>query len=141
MKKLLSLAAIVLSLSACSGQQTAETAAPVTVKSLAGDVAITATMPADAKATYPSRGTALSRDFVHMPPLIPHRDSYKITAKKNGCLTCHSTEKAARMKATPVDKSHVKADGTFDDKYYFCVQCHVAQADNKQAIVENTHTN
>ncbi|MFC1519273.1 nitrate reductase cytochrome c-type subunit [Pseudomonadota bacterium] len=141
MKKLLSLAAIVLSLSACSGQQTAETAAPVNVKSLAGDVQITDTIPADAKATYPSRGTAIERTFVHQPPMIPHRDSYPITMKKNGCLTCHSTEKAARMKATPIDKSHVKADGKFDDKYYFCVQCHVAQADNKEALVENYHTN
>ncbi|ARD21058.1 MULTISPECIES: nitrate reductase cytochrome c-type subunit [Shewanella] len=141
MKKILSLAAIVLSLSACSGQQAQEAAAPVNVKSLAGDVAITDTLPAEAKATYPSRGTALERDFVHMPPLIPHKDSYKLTTKKNGCLTCHSTEKAARMKATPVHESHLSADGKFDDKYYFCVQCHVAQADNKEALVGNTHTN
>ncbi|MCL1142230.1 nitrate reductase cytochrome c-type subunit [Shewanella gaetbuli] len=139
MKKLLSVAAITLLLSACSGQQASTDMASVNVESLRqGETS--ATLPAQAMPNYPSKGAAIERTFVHQPPLVPHKDSYKISAKKNGCLTCHSTEKAARMKATPVDKSHLDASGEFNNEYYFCVQCHVAQADNKDAIVDNTHT-
>lgn len=139
MKKLFSVAAMVLGLAACSGQQAEPEAAAVNVQSL-GQSAITDIRPADAVASYPVKGTAIERTFVHQPPLIPHKDSYSISADKNGCLTCHSVEKAARMKATAIDKSHVKANGEFNGQYYFCVQCHVAQADNKQALVGNTHT-
>jgi cytochrome c-type protein NapB len=136
MKTLLSVATLILGLTAFGGQ--AETAS-VAVKSLR-QAEVTTALAADAMPTYPTKGKAIERTFIHQPPLIPHKDSYPITAKKNGCLTCHSTEKAAKMKATAVDKSHLEADGKFNNEYYFCVQCHVAQADNKDAIVGNTHS-
>jgi cytochrome c-type protein NapB len=141
MKKLLSVVAILLSLSAYSGQQAIADNTPVKVESRVGNVAITDNSPADAIATYPTRGKAIARSFAEQPPLIPHKDSYSITTDKNGCLTCHSWDKAKRMKATPVAKSHVIDDkGTLNRMNYFCVQCHVAQADNKQELVENTFT-
>ncbi|AZG72051.1 nitrate reductase cytochrome c-type subunit [Shewanella livingstonensis] len=141
MKKLLSIAAILLSLNAYSGQQTLPENTPVKVESRVDNVAITDNLPADAIATYPTRGKAIARTFAEQPPLIPHKDSYSITKDKNGCLTCHSWDKAKRMKATPVAKSHVIDDqGTVNGMNYFCVQCHVAQADNKQELVENTFT-
>jgi cytochrome c-type protein NapB len=136
MKTLLSVATLVLGLTAFGGQ--AETAS-VEVKSLR-QAEVSTTLSADAVPTYPSKGKAIERTFIHQPPLIPHKDSYSITTKKNGCLTCHSTEKATKMKATAVDKSHLEADGKFNNEYYFCVQCHVAQADNKDAIVGNNHS-
>lgn len=136
MKTLLSMATLVLGLAAFGGQ--AETAL-VEVNSLR-QAEVNTTLSADAVPTYPNKGKAIERTFMHQPPLIPHKDSYSITKKKNGCLTCHSTEKAAKMKATEVDKSHLETDGKFNNQYYFCAQCHVAQADNKDAIVGNTHS-
>ncbi|HCD15666.1 MAG TPA: nitrate reductase, partial [Shewanella sp.] len=56
MKKTLSAAAMLLALSACSGQQ-AETAQPVNVSSLGGgDAEISSVRPADAMPSYPMRG-------------------------------------------------------------------------------------
>lgn len=142
MKKILTLAAIVLAIGGCSGQQTDINPAPVNIKSLAGDSTVTDIRPADAMPVYPSRGTALERSFTDQPPLIPHKDDYKITLDKNGCLTCHSWDKAKRMKATPVAKSHVIDDkGTLNGQNYFCTQCHVAQAENKMPLVENKFSN
>ncbi|MBV7314093.1 nitrate reductase cytochrome c-type subunit [Shewanella sp. NIFS-20-20] len=137
MKKLMTMALFALSLTACSGQQP-PAAAPVNVKSLAGDSRIEDIRPADAMPQYPSRGKAIVRDFQEQPPLIPHKADYAINADKNTCMNCHSWDKASRMKATPVAKSHVIDDkGTLNGANYFCSLCHVPQADNKQAIVEN----
>ncbi|MEL4293350.1 nitrate reductase cytochrome c-type subunit NapB [Shewanella xiamenensis] len=138
MKKILTLAAIVLAIGGCSGQQADSQATPVNIKSLAGDSAVTDIRPADAMPVYPARGKALERSFTDQPPLIPHKDDYKITLDKNGCLTCHSWDKAPRMKATLVAKSHVIDDkGTLNGHNYFCTQCHVAQAENKAPLVDN----
>ncbi|MCH1929613.1 nitrate reductase cytochrome c-type subunit [Shewanella sp. A25] len=139
MKKLLTLAAILFAISGCSGQQGAS-GEPVNVKSLAGDSKITDVRPADAMPIYPAKGTAIERNFAEQPPLIPHKDDYKITKDKNSCLSCHSWDKAPRMKATPLAKSHVIDDkGTLNGHNYFCTQCHVAQAENKTPIVENQY--
>ncbi|MBR9729208.1 nitrate reductase cytochrome c-type subunit [Shewanella intestini] len=140
MKKILTIAAAMLAISACSGQNIEPNATPVKVASLAGNSPITDVRPAEEVSVYPSRGTAIERTFAHQPPLVPHRTTYALSTKKNGCLTCHDPKKAKRMKATAVDVSHLKADGSFNNEYYFCDQCHVAQADNKQAIIENAFT-
>ncbi|MCS6204466.1 nitrate reductase cytochrome c-type subunit NapB [Shewanella sp. SW36] len=138
MRKILTLTALLVAITGCSGQQADTNAAPVNIQSLAGNMAITDIRPADAMAIYPSRGAAIERSFSEQPPLIPHKDDYKITLDKNGCLSCHSWDKAKRMKATPVAKSHVIDDkGTVNGHNYFCTQCHIAQAENKQALVEN----
>ncbi|GGI78164.1 nitrate reductase cytochrome c-type subunit [Shewanella gelidii] len=138
MKKVLTLAALMLAVSACTGQQAEPQAKPVNVASLAGDSQITDVRPADAMPTYPKRGMSIERNYIEQPPLIPHRDDYTIGLNQNKCMTCHSWDKAEKMKATPVAKSHVvNAQGKLNGQNYFCTQCHVAQADNKQAIVEN----
>ncbi|QSX34274.1 nitrate reductase cytochrome c-type subunit [Shewanella avicenniae] len=142
MKKLVTLAALLL-LSACSGQQTQATnqaAAPVNVQSLAGNHVVTDTIPAAEMATYPKKGSAISRNFAAQPPLIPHKADYSINRDRNSCMSCHSWDKAERMKATPVAKSHViDAQGTLNGQNYFCTQCHVPQADNKTALVGNSY--
>ncbi|ABM23643.1 MULTISPECIES: nitrate reductase cytochrome c-type subunit NapB [Shewanella] len=142
MKKILTLAAIVVAIGGCTGQKADTNSAPVTINSLAGTSAITDIRPADAMPVFPTRGAALERSFSDQPPLIPHKDDYKITLDKNGCLSCHSWEKAERMKATPVAKSHVIDDkGNLNGQNYFCTQCHVAQAENKAPLVENKFSN
>ncbi|MCL1057437.1 nitrate reductase cytochrome c-type subunit [Shewanella gelidimarina] len=140
MKKLLTAAALVMALSACSGQQANTPAEPVNINSL-GQSAITDTRPADPAATYPKRGKSIERTFVHQPPMIPHKAGYPITLKKNGCMSCHSPAKAKRMKATQIDPSHLLADAKLNDHYYNCTQCHTPQAENKTELVENTFSN
>ncbi|ABV38564.1 nitrate reductase cytochrome c-type subunit (NapB) [Shewanella sediminis HAW-EB3] len=137
MKNVLTIAALVMALSACSGQQANTQAEPVNVSSL-GKSEITDVRMADAMPTYPKRGASIERGFVHQPPLIPHKAEYAITTKKNKCLSCHFP---AKMKATPIDESHLLATGKLNNIYYNCSQCHVPQAENKQQLVENDFSN
>ncbi|GIU06713.1 MULTISPECIES: nitrate reductase cytochrome c-type subunit [Shewanella] len=136
MKKVLTLAALVMALSACSGQQANTQAEPVNISSL-GKSEITDIRAADPAPLYPKRGKSIERTFVHQPPMIPHKADYPITLKRNGCISCHSPAKAKRMKATAVDPSHMLADGKLNNEYYNCTQCHTPQAENKQELVEN----
>ncbi len=138
MKKVLTLVAL-MALGACSGQQSGSSSEPVNVTSL-GKSAVTDIRPADTMPTYPNRGQSIERGFVHQPPLIPHKDDYPMTLEKNGCMTCHDSAKAERMKATAIHSSHLNADKRLNDHYYSCNQCHVAQADNKTQLIENDFT-
>ncbi|QVK22400.1 nitrate reductase cytochrome c-type subunit [Shewanella dokdonensis] len=123
----------------CSGQQAASAAKPVNVASLGGKAPVTSNAAADSEAQFPAKGSAIQRNFAEQPPLIPHNANYPITLKHNSCLGCHSWDRAAKMKATPVAKSHVlDAKGTLKGENYFCTQCHVPQADNKQPLVGNS---
>ncbi|KFZ37436.1 nitrate reductase [Shewanella mangrovi] len=138
MKKFITVAALLM-LSACSGQQNQAATAPVNVQSLAGNQPVPVTQDAAAMASYPKKGHAISRNFAEQPPLIPHKADYSISLDRNSCMSCHAWNKAERMKATPVAKSHViDAQGTLNGKNYFCTQCHVPQADNKGALVGNS---
>ncbi|MCG9738067.1 nitrate reductase cytochrome c-type subunit [Shewanella insulae] len=139
MKKVLTLVAL-MALGACSGQQSKPAAEPVNVSSL-GKGEITAVRAADEMPTYPKKGQSIERGFVHQPPLIPHKADYKISIKKNGCMTCHSPKKAKRMKATEIHSSHILADNKLNYEYFNCTQCHVPQAENKQKLVENNFSN
>ncbi|WP_417763472.1 nitrate reductase cytochrome c-type subunit [Shewanella sp.] len=139
MKKTLILAVMLFAVSGCSGQNSSENAAPVNVKSLAGDTTVPITQPATELALYPQKGHALARNYAQQPPLIPHKADYPITLKRNTCLSCHAWGKAERMHATAIPKSHVIDDnGTLNGRNYSCNQCHVPQASNKQAIVGNS---
>lgn len=142
MKKFLTLAAIVVAVAGCSGQNSTEAAAPVNIQSLAGNATIPATLPAADYAQYPQKGHTIARNFAEQPPLIPHKANYPITLKRNTCLSCHAWGKAERMHTTPIPKSHVVDDkGTLNGHNYSCNQCHVPQASNKQAIVGNSYSN
>ncbi|MDF0533959.1 nitrate reductase cytochrome c-type subunit [Shewanella sp. A32] len=139
MKKILTLAALLMVISGCSGEHAASAAKPVNITSLGGQTPVTKAVAVADEAQYPSHGTAIPRNFAEQPPLIPHKADYPITLKHNSCLGCHSWDRAAKMKATPVAKSHVLDDkGTLKGQNYFCTQCHVPQADNKHPLVGNS---
>ncbi|GLS83056.1 nitrate reductase cytochrome c-type subunit [Paraferrimonas haliotis] len=131
MKKLMSVVAVALFLGACSGQSAQTTAEPVNVKSIHGDLAISESRPAEPLATFPKRGKAMEREFVHQPPLMPHKE-YSITAKKNSCLSCHGPGKKM---APTVHETHLKSPTELNMHWYNCNQCHVHQADNKTELV------
>ncbi len=81
--------------------------------------------------------TPLPRDFVQQPPLIPH-DTRGIEVNKdvNGCLRCHSWKNASKYGATKISVTHFhdrnnKQLADVAPGRYFCLQCHVPQANTK----------
>lgn len=85
----------------------------------------------------------IPRDYVQQPPLVPHKvDGYSITKNFNKCMDCHSWTRYKESGATKVSLTHFKTrDGqelsNISPRRYFCLQCHVPQADAKP-LVGNT---
>lgn len=102
---------------------------------------------ADTESTDPFRPSKdqapIQREYVQQPPLIPHKiDGYNITKNFNKCMDCHSWTRYKETGATKVSLTHFKTrDGqelsNISPRRYFCVQCHVPQADAKP-LVPNT---
>ncbi|MCX8146646.1 MAG: nitrate reductase cytochrome c-type subunit [Azovibrio sp.] len=85
----------------------------------------------------------IPRDFVQQPPLVPHKvEGYAITKNFNKCMDCHAWTRYKETGATKVSLTHFKTrDGqelsNIAPRRYFCLQCHVPQADAKP-LVGNT---
>ncbi len=81
--------------------------------------------------------TLLKRDFIQQPPLIPHAiRGYDTNKNVNSCLRCHSWKNASKWGATRISVTHFtdrneKQLADVAPRRYFCVQCHVPQADAK----------
>ena len=88
-------------------------------------------------------GDLYDRQYMHQPPLIPHDTrNYEVDNKVNKCLACHSFKNASAMKAPKISPTHFETRdgltlGEVSPRRYFCLQCHVPQADAKP-LVENT---
>lgn len=88
-------------------------------------------------------GDLYDRQYMHQPPLIPHDTrNYEVDSKVNKCLACHSFKNASAMKAPKISPTHFETRdgmtlGEVSPRRYFCLQCHVPQADAKP-LVENT---
>ena len=112
---------------------------PVKLKTLRS-TEITASDPAGDGTRYAPDTSALPRDFVQQPPLVPHTmDEYKVTKEFNKCLDCHSWARAKEMKATKISLTHFKNRtgaemSNVSPNRYFCAQCHVPQSDAKPLI-------
>ena len=91
----------------------------------------------------PKDRSPLPRDYVHQPPLIPHQiRGYEIDKKANKCLSCHSWKMASQTGATRISPTHFETRegvtlGDVSPRRYFCVQCHVEQADAKPLVDNN----
>lgn len=87
-------------------------------------------------------GQRFDKNYRQQPPLIPHRiDKYEIDLKVNQCLRCHDWPNNVKENAPMVSVSHmIDRDGNKLDRVsnqrWFCVQCHVPQAEAKP-LVEN----
>ncbi|TEW56072.1 nitrate reductase cytochrome c-type subunit [Psychromonas sp. RZ22] len=87
----------------------------------------------------------IDRNYVQQPPMIPHSiRGYQVNLNANKCLACHSFKNAGEMGATKISVTHfeTRSGTTLSDvspRRYFCLQCHVTQADAKP-LVENTFT-
>ena len=115
---------------------------PVKLKTLRS-VDITAGDPAGDGTRYAPDTSALPRDFVQQPPLIPHTiESYIVSKEFNKCMDCHAWSRAGQAKATKISITHFKSRegaemSSVAPNRYFCNQCHVSQTDAKP-LVGNT---
>lgn len=111
------------------------------VESLRGASELEATRAADDFKRFP-RDHSLESDYVYQPPLVPHTiRNYEVSLNANKCLSCHSWKNAKEMNATKISVTHYqnRDDQVLSDvspRRYFCLQCHVPQADAKP-LVEN----
>lgn len=84
-------------------------------------------------------------NYVNQPPMIPHSvEGYQVTTNTNRCLQCHGVESyrttgAPRISPTHFMDSDGKVGAEVAPRRYFCLQCHVPQADTAP-IVGNTFT-
>lgn len=113
--------------------------APVQIKSLRGGTPLNQDNPP--VASHQERDHPVGdRDFVQMPPLIPHTTSgYQITKNFNKCMDCHAWQRAKAAGATKVSVTHFRSrEGqeldNISPRRYFCTQCHVAQTDAKPLV-------
>ena len=109
------------------------------VESLRGVSELEDTRPADDFKKYP-RDQIIESDFVYQPPLVPHQiRGYEVSLNANKCLACHSWKNAKEMGATKISVTHYmnREDAVLADvspRRYFCLQCHVPQADAKPLV-------
>lgn len=82
----------------------------------------------------------IERNYLQQPPLIPHKvDGYTVTKNFNKCMDCHAWTRYKETGATKVSLTHFKTrDGqelsNISPRRYFCMQCHVPQADAKPLV-------
>jgi len=115
------------------------------LESLRGQVEVSTINSAEVMKRVPRDQHLIDRNYVQQPPLIPHTiRGYQVNLNANKCLSCHSFKNAGAMGATKISVTHFQSrDGKWlsdvSPRRYFCLQCHVTQADAKP-LVENTFT-
>ena len=78
------------------------------------------------------------RTFTQQPPLIPHSiRGYQQTKDANTCLMCHNKESANQWGAKPAHYQTVDGQQVLDNRRYFCLQCHVPQAESEPLLENN----
>lgn len=98
----------------------------------------------ETESSDPFKGTKdsapIERNYLQQPPIIPHKiDGYNITTKYNKCMDCHAWNRYKETGATKVSLTHFKTRegqelSNISPRRYFCVQCHVPQADAKPLV-------
>jgi cytochrome c-type protein NapB len=84
-----------------------------------------------------------SRNYPEQPPTIPHNiRGYPIDKNFNMCLSCHSRSASPQTGAPMVSITHFydrdgQALAAVSPRRYFCVQCHLPQADIQPARDNN----
>ncbi|TKB57558.1 nitrate reductase cytochrome c-type subunit [Ferrimonas aestuarii] len=120
MKKTLIMAAAALLIAGC--QMSNNSPAVNDTESRRGDTAVNQEVAAAPIANYPKKNQ-VAEVYQGQPPLIPHKADYKITTKRNNCLSCHKPKKQT-LPMTHVEEGKVKG------QLYQCRICHLPQADN-----------
>ena len=93
----------------------------------------------------PKEQDRMPLNYVNQPPMIPHSvEGYQVTTNTNRCLQCHGVESyrtTARRALVLLTlwTATAKWGAEVAPRRYFCLQCHVPQADTAP-IVGNTFT-
>ncbi len=138
--RLFSTALMVLFMASSLSVSSMATAADGGLKSLRG----AEIQAQETETTDPFKGTRdtapIERNYVQQPPLIPHKvDTYNITKNFNKCMDCHAWNRYKETGATKVSLTHFKTRegqelSNISPRRYFCLQCHVPQADAKPLV-------
>lgn len=88
----------------------------------------------------PKEQERMPLNYVNQPPMIPHSvEGYQVTTNTNRCLQCHGVESyrttgAPRISPTHFMDSDGKVGAEVAPRRYFCLQCHVPQADTASPV-------
>ncbi len=88
----------------------------------------------------PKEQERMPLNYVNQPPMIPHSvEGYQVTTNTNRCLQCHGVESyrttgAPRISPTHFMDSDGKVGAEVAPRRYFCLQCHVPQADTAPIV-------
>lgn len=80
------------------------------------------------------------RNYAMQPPVVPHKiEGYQIDRNANRCMMCHARTRTEQSQAPMISVTHfMDRDGNFlaelSPRRYFCLQCHVPQADLKPLV-------
>lgn len=80
------------------------------------------------------------RNYAMQPPVIPHKiDGYQVDRNANKCMMCHARTRTQESQAPMISVTHfMDRDSNFlaelSPRRYFCLQCHVPQADLKPLV-------
>lgn len=83
------------------------------------------------------------RNYAMQPPVIPHKiESYQIDKNANRCMMCHARTRTQDSQAPMISVTHFQnREGNFlaelSPRRYFCLQCHVPQADLPPLVPNN----
>lgn len=113
------------------------------LNSLRGRYELDETNPSEPLKPVPRDRRPYPSEYVYQPPLIPHSiRGYELSTNANKCLSCHSFKRSVESGATRISVTHyetregeVLAD--VSPRRYFCLQCHVVQADT-EVLIDNT---
>ena len=147
MQKLIVLLLMTGALAVAHGQDTSDKAEIDNVSnggqaSLRGLIQLDVTNKADSFKRVPKDRSPYVSDFIYQPPLIPHAiRGYEISTNANKCLSCHSFKRSRDSGATKISVTHygTREGQVLSDvspRRYFCLQCHVTQADTA-LLVDN----
>jgi len=150
MQKLIAVLLMIGTIALAHGQETSDLADEMEAgkagnggqASLRGLTQLDVTDKADPFKRIPKDRSPYVSDYVYQPPLIPHRiRGYEISTNANKCLSCHSFKRARDSGATKISVTHygTREGQVLSDvspRRYFCLQCHVTQADTA-LLIEN----
>jgi cytochrome c-type protein NapB len=80
------------------------------------------------------------RAYAMQPPVVPHKiEGYQLDKNANRCMMCHSRTRTQESQAPMISVTHFQdRNGNFlaelSPRRYFCLQCHVPQADLKPLV-------
>lgn len=83
------------------------------------------------------------RNYAMQPPVIPHKiEGYQLDRNANRCMMCHARARTQESQAPMISVTHFQdRQGNFlaelSPRRYFCLQCHVPQAETKPLVNNN----